>query len=231
MQMSTNIYEVLANTSLEWICCQCFLANFSSSIFSETISESANSYDVLSPKIATPNFHELPMLKSTPKPEKPERSNNLLVTKEEGNKNGSNCSSQTRKSVKILVTNFQNIVNKKEALLTMIDSSAPDIIVGTETWLNSSIMNNEIFPPSVYELERRDRPDGYGGVLIAVKKNLNSKKITANIDSEQVWVKINRKRKSPIIIGSLYRAPKTELDHFLKLKEDTRLSLMIIKML
>ena len=83
-------------------------------------------------------------------------------------------------------------------------------------------MNNEIFPPSVYEVERRDRPGGYGGVLIAVKKNLNYKNITANIDSEQVWVKINRKRKSPIIIGSLYRAPKTDLDHFLKLKEDTQ---------
>ena len=104
----------------------------------------------------------------------------------------------------------------------MTDSSAPDIIVGTETWLNSSIMNNEIFPPSVYEVERRDRPDGYGGVLIAVNKNLNSKKITANIDSGQVWVKINRKRKSPIIIGSVYRAPKIDLDHFLKLKEDTQ---------
>ena len=114
MQMSANIYEVLANTSLEWICCQCGLANFSSSIFSETISVSANFYDFLSPNIATPNFHELPMLESTPKPEKPERSNNPLVTKEEGNKNGSNCSIQTRKSVKILVTNFQNIVNKKK---------------------------------------------------------------------------------------------------------------------
>ena len=220
--MSTNIYEVLANTSLEWICCQCGLANFSSSIFSETISESANFYDVLSPNVTTPKIQELSILESTPKSDKSERSKNPHVTKEKGNKNGGKCSRQTRKSVKILVTNFQNIVNKKEALLTMIDSSASDIIIGTEAWLNPSIMNNEIFPPDVYEVERRDRPDGYGGVLVAVKKNLNSKKITASIDSEQVWVKITRKRKSPIIIGSVYRAPKTDLDHFLKLKADTQ---------
>lgn len=75
----------------------------------------------------------------------------------------------------------------------MTDSSVPDIIIGTETWLRPSITNNEIFPPEIYEAERRDRPDGYGGVLIAVKKNVNSKMITANVDREQVWVKITCK--------------------------------------
>lgn len=35
-------------------------------------------------------------------------------------------------------------------------------------------------------------------------------------DGEQVWVKILRKRKSPIIIGSLYRPPKSDLDYIQK---------------
>ena len=149
MQMSTNTYEVLANTSLEWICCQCGLANFSSSIFSETISKFANFYDILSPNVPSPKIHELPMLESTPKSEKP--SNNPLVTKVKGhrNKSGKKKLKSNQKEYQNLVTNFQNIVNKKEALLTMIDSSDPDIIVGTETWLNSSIINNEIFPPNI----------------------------------------------------------------------------------
>lgn len=55
---------MLADTSLEWTCCQCGLPNFSSSIFSETVSASKNFYDVLSPNVATPNIHELPIFES-----------------------------------------------------------------------------------------------------------------------------------------------------------------------
>ena len=88
---------------------------------------------------------------------------------------------------------FPTHCQKKEAILTTTESYAPDIIIGTETWLNSSILNNEIFPPGIYKIEHRERPDGYGGVLSAVKKNSNSKKITANINIEQVWIKINHR--------------------------------------
>jgi len=38
-------------------------------------------------------------------------------------------------NLKILVINFQSILNKKPDLLTLIGTEKPDILAGTETWL------------------------------------------------------------------------------------------------
>ena len=48
----------------------------------------------------------------------------------------------------------------------------PDIIISTETWLDSTIGSAEILPYQLgYDIQRRDRPsDAHGGVLIAAKK-------------------------------------------------------------
>ena len=48
IKMNSKIYEALANTSLQWICCQCGLPNFSSSLFEEMIPTSLNSFSLLS---------------------------------------------------------------------------------------------------------------------------------------------------------------------------------------
>ena len=50
----------------------------------------------------------------------------------------------------------------------------PDIIIGTETWLDKDFACSEILSSSLgYDIQRRDRPqDHHGGVLIAAKKAL-----------------------------------------------------------
>ena len=53
----------------------------------------------------------------------------------------------------------------------MLENHSPDIITGCETWLTSSILDNEVIPRN-YKLYRKDRKDGYGGVLIGIKSNL-----------------------------------------------------------
>jgi len=51
----------------------------------------------------------------------------------------------------------------------------PHIIVGTETWLSTSICNNEVIPSEWnYTLYQKDRPDGYGGVMIAISMQIPS---------------------------------------------------------
>ena len=47
MLMSTEVYEALANTSLEWIYYACGMPSFTSSLFLATISLSSNSYELL----------------------------------------------------------------------------------------------------------------------------------------------------------------------------------------
>ena len=55
----------------------------------------------------------------------------------------------------------------------LINSEHPDIIIGTETWLTPDVLNNEIFPPKLnYIVYRKDRTDGYGGVLISIIQHL-----------------------------------------------------------
>jgi hypothetical protein len=57
---------------------------------------------------------------------------------------------------------------KQGQVRNLIDSTNPDIIFGTETWIDSNIKDSHIFP-SVYNIFRKDRNCGGGGVLIAVK--------------------------------------------------------------
>ena len=76
----------------------------------------------------------------------------------------------------------------------LIETAHPDIIVATETciWLDSSITNNEVIPEDLnYMIYRRDRNNGYGGVLLAVSSCLQSFPVP-ELDSaaEMVWVKI-----------------------------------------
>ena len=68
--------------------------------------------------------------------------------------------------------NFQSIISKRAAFLNLIDDHHPDIIFGTETWLLPIISTAE-FLPANYMSFRKDRTDGYGGVLLAFRDTLN----------------------------------------------------------
>ena len=63
--------------------------------------------------------------------------------------------------------NARSIVNKQLDLYAMLTASAPDVVVITETFLDCSIVDGEVFPQN-YCLFRRDRNRHGGGVLIAV---------------------------------------------------------------
>ena len=56
MSMSTVAYNVLANNSkVEWICCQCGMPNFSSSLFSNSDIQLSNSFECLSDNCSNPS--------------------------------------------------------------------------------------------------------------------------------------------------------------------------------
>ena len=87
--------------------------------------------------------------------------------------------------IKIIVMNFQSIKNKHEEILNIIDTANPSIIIGNETWLSPSIYSTEIFPPE-YEVIRKDRNDGYGGVLIAIKRELTTEALAVETSSTTI---------------------------------------------
>ncbi|CAC5405350.1 unnamed protein product [Mytilus coruscus] len=113
--------------------------------------------------------------------------------KQKQNKKGNNT--------KIVVVNFQSIKNKKEELLNMIDTSNPEIILRTETWLRPDILSSEIFPPQ-YSVYRKDRTDGYGGVLIAVRDIIISEELHVPIqwDTESLYIRVTTPDSKSIIV-------------------------------
>jgi hypothetical protein len=78
-----------------------------------------------------------------------------------------------------------------------VDDTHPDIIVATETWLNSTMKDGDIGQPDnfseKYDIYRCDRKDGYGGVLVAVIKDLSCRENDLETDCEMVWVKVDLK--------------------------------------
>jgi hypothetical protein len=88
----------------------------------------------------------------------------------------------------------------------LIESSNPDIIIGTETWLKPGMNDSEVIPPS-YTLYRNDRADGYGGILLAVKSDITSSEYRKSKNIEFIAAKIQLSKQKPLIIGSYYRPP------------------------
>ena len=89
----------------------------------------------------------------------------------------------------------------------LINTYNPDVIVGTETWLNSSIKDNEIIPADFnYKIYRKDRSDGYGGVLLAISDQLASFPIPELLyDAEIVWAKVCIIGCKDLYISAYYR--------------------------
>ena len=58
------------------------------------------------------------------------------------------------------------MMGKTGDIFNLLDSNRPDILIGTETWLDASILDSEFLPPA-YKVFCRDR-NREGGVLIAL---------------------------------------------------------------
>ena len=105
--------------------------NFSDSFFKET------SLDVLSFNCSELSSPGLPKATSSP--------NKETKLKPDKNEHKKKIGNQVHKPIKIININFQSICNKKKSdLLEIINSVKPDIIIGTETWLDKSIPSTDL---------------------------------------------------------------------------------------
>ena len=187
----------LRNKYASWHCIHCGLPQISSDLFNYKDLITTNSYSVL----ANP-FINKPLDKM-----KPTTQTHKITHKKSNNNNNQNI-------LKTLIVNFQSLKNKIPDLELLIKTEEPDIIAGSETWLNPNIYNSEILNTN-YNIFRKDRPDNYGGVLLAIKSNIIAEEITTqpNFNIESIYCKIITPNSSPLIVGSIYRPPNTNLEY------------------
>ena len=85
--------------------------------------------------------------------------------------------------------NCRSAKNKIADIAAVIDQHKPDFILGIESWLNSNIESNEIFPNG-YKIFRKDRHDDChgGGVFQAVKNDIIiTLRSDLDADYEIIW--------------------------------------------
>ena len=175
--MNTAQYEILGNSNISWTCCSCGMPNFSTSLFSHWSLEMSNSFSSLSSASTGHDDTPLspPVATSSPKDTAPPTG--LTGGKRNTGTNLKKKNRQANVSIKVMVINFESIKNKVASLAAFLEiQDYPDVIIGTETWLNPSVGSSELFPPC-YTVIRKDRQDSYGGVL-QCSKIINYSNIT-----------------------------------------------------
>ncbi|VDI49506.1 Hypothetical predicted protein [Mytilus galloprovincialis] len=150
-KVSSRTYNILVEDSaIAWDYLVCDCPNYSSVCFDIVLSIS-NSFSILSDTSLQSTFPSdciKPIHSSTPDRKK-------------------QYTSPKSVPIKMLIVNRQSIKSKQELIKNLVESIKPDIVLGTETWIDSSVKDNQIFPPN-YNIYRNHRNMKGGGVLIAI---------------------------------------------------------------
>ena len=71
---------------------------------------------------------------------------------------------ESKSSLTVLIHICQSLVAKRAPFIYLIITHTPDIVIGSESWLKSSIKDHEIFPAG-YAGYHHDHADGYSGII------------------------------------------------------------------
>lgn len=97
-----------------------------------------------------------------------------------------------KSSLSCLFLNARSIVKfgAYDALLAYCALHSLDIVMVAETWLTSTVSNQELSGNGVYHVFRRDRGSTGGGVCVLVKSDITCKEITTSFNCELVCAEI-----------------------------------------
>ena len=130
MGLNTINYEILGNSNISWTCCNSGIPNYSTSLFAQFSLETSNSFASLSN--TSVGLDDIPFsppaAASSPKDTAP--------------KSFKPPKPKPKRQIKIMVVNFQSVKNKVAELAASLDYHDPDIVLGSETWLNSTVDSN-----------------------------------------------------------------------------------------
>ena len=184
-------YSQLDHSSIIWTCTNCNSNNYSTTSpamlpTDETATHSESTGSSLELSIDSLDDQKQPIHQSSPTKFKP-------------------TAVKSGRSLRFINVNCQSLTGKKGAWINLLHTTKPDVIIATETWLNSTIGNAELECDS-YNIYRRDRKSGnHGGVMIAVNSAITSTEVEIKSEAEILWVKIQCVGHRDIYVAACYR--------------------------
>ena len=201
----SKTYSILAKEeSFLWDCIRCDCPQYSSTCFDLHQASTSNSFEGLN---SNSDLLDTPPRSSTLRPAHSSTPTRAIKPR------------AATKPLRVLNINFQSIKSKQPQVYNLLDSTAPDVVIGTETWVDNSITDSQMFPVG-YTLYRKDRNLHGGGVLIAIRDTLISSPVPElDTDCEVTWCRLEIAGGKPLYVGAFYN-PKTSNDKgFLELEE------------
>ena len=188
--ISSQTYDALHSSAVVWNCHSCGVTNYTATLFELTSLVTSNSFSSLQ---EDSSIHIIggspgqPLAASSPTPRQRRKPNKV------------------KRPLRLVNVNFHSIRNKQAEVLNLIHSTQADALNGTETWLTPDHLNSEYFPTDQYEVFRKDRPDGYGGVLISVSREFLFEEVhDVRTGGEELWVKTNFAGHPALYLGAFY---------------------------
>ena len=140
-----NAYKQLIHSSCSWACPDCNNFNFTNSFFEDSEIQTENPFDPLNG-----NNHN---------------SNETTTSSNNTTNNKKTYKQKNRPNFRCILINCQSIKNKAADIKVLNNLHNPDIISATESWLDPSVKNGEIFPEhfNVFRKDRETSTTGGGG--------------------------------------------------------------------
>lgn len=118
--------------------------------------------------------------------------------------------------LRLLIVNCRSLRNKVDDFHLLLSSVQPAVVLGTESWLDATILDRELFPLG-YHCFRRDRESRGGGVFILVSSDLPCVRVVCDLECESVFCKLRADNGECFLIGSYYRPPGASCQQFAQL--------------
>jgi len=224
--MSSEMFRNLENSSVSWICPKCDTPNYAGSFFHSYELDTSNSFSILAGRdsevfqVHSPGSFFEPTSTSSPQSYSSPTSNTSRSTHPSASsKSTTSMIPDKLQNLRCLTVNCGGLKSKAPLLLTAVEYVNPDVIIGSESHLDESIKDAEVFPPG-YTVYRKDRDKHGGGVFLAIKSCFTSSSLPdTETDSEIVWASIALLNRKTIIIGSYYRPPSKSKEELHSLQQ------------
>jgi len=118
-----------------------------------------------------------------------------------------------KSGLKMLHININGLLGKLDFVKIIAERTKFDVLSVNETKIDEDIDDEDISLQG-YKIFRKDGNQYGGGVLIYVSEALESFKMDELEEEhiEGVWAKICLRRSTPIVVGSIYRPPRSGSD-------------------